>query len=75
MMLCQLIVSRPGLIEKPGVPVGDFAESALNILGRHGIVVVHMNGSADMIVPINLHPVSVAVNVDLAWIDGTRKMR
>ena len=75
MMLCQLVVSCPGFIEELGVPVGDFAESALNVLGRHRIVVVHMDGSTDMVVPVKLHPVSVAVNVDLAWIDGTGKMR
>lgn len=28
-----------------------------------------------MVVPVKLHSMSVAVNVDLAWIDGTWKMR
>ena len=75
MMLSQLIIFRPGFIEEPSVPICDFAESAFNVLGRHWVVVVYMNGSADMVVPINLHPVSVTVNVYLAWIDGTRVVR
>ena len=75
MMLCQLIISSPRLIEKLGVPIGDFAESALNSLGRYRVVIVYMDGGADMVVPIKSHSMSVTVDIDLAWIDGTREMR
>ena len=75
MMLCQLIISSPRLIEKLCVPVGDFAESALNGLGRYGVVIVYMDGGTDIVVPIKSHSMSVTVDIDLAWIDSTRKVR
>ena len=75
MALDKLIVPCPRLIQELCVPIGNLAEGALNCLGRHRIVVVHMDGRADVVVPINLHSVSVAMYVELAWVNGTGKMR
>ena len=75
MALNQLIVPCPRLIQELCVPIGNLAEGALNSLGRHRIVVVHMDGRTDVVVPVNLHAVSVTMYVELAWVNGTRKMR
>nr|DAL50704.1 MAG TPA_asm: hypothetical protein [Caudoviricetes sp.] len=75
MALNQLIVPCPRLIQELCVPIGNLAEGALNCLGRHRIVVVHMDGRADVVVPVNLHPVSVTMNVELAWVNSTGEVR
>ena len=75
MALNQLIVPCPRLVQELCVPVGNLAEGALNCLGRHRIVVVHMDRRADVVVSVNLHAVSVTMYVELAWVNGTRKMR